>query len=196
MHFDKDCGGPKNQTHGAGPAGQGKWMWYFGCARRLGYGPSTERVARVARHGPERSRLPRPSQHQDHPARLFLSACASSWHGGGGLKLTAQETLQTSLRPAGPGAATSLSSGRWSDPEPLFPRSMHRGASIGRTCHIESRRRLVAAALSVQYQSLELTSCSRTPPSPSTRSVKATGGRVSRKTQCGRTLPMALLRFL
>lgn len=138
MHFDKDCGGPKNQTHGAGPAGQGKWLWYFGCARRLGYGPSTERVARVARHGPERSRLASPSQHQDHPARLFLSSCASSWHGGGGLKPTAQETLQTSLCPAGPAAATSFVS-----------RSAHGLPGEGATPSLCSRDQCIVAPPSV-----------------------------------------------
>lgn len=106
MHFDKDCGGPKNQTHGAGPAGQGEWLWYFGCARRLGYGPSTERVARVARHGPERSRL------QTIPHASCCLLVLPSWHGGGGLKPTAQETFtNVFVCPAGPGAATSLSPG-------------------------------------------------------------------------------------
>lgn len=172
MHFDKDCGGPKNQTHGAGPAGQGKWLWYFGCARRLGYGPSTERVARVARHGPERSRLASPSQHQDHPARLFLSSCASSWHGGGGLKPTAQETLQTSLCPAGPAAATSLSPG-----VPMVFRARERPRAF--VPEINASWRLHRSDLSHRVSpsagggggavgtvpSLELTSCCRTHPS-------------------------------
>lgn len=52
MHFDKDCGGPKNQTHVYGRTGKIKAVLVM--PHRMGYRPSTENVAI-----PERSRLPR-----------------------------------------------------------------------------------------------------------------------------------------